>query len=224
MIHFQSAFQLTDFWLIFLIQVVLIDLQTNSKIAGLLPYLVNFVSAGVKVVSLELYQLTGLLYIIDALLRNQFIYLGPYVSISYSLFIRYCILFYVMHQIVYRIVTFMYIKNVLQLATFDTKRAKQHPQHSPVLDTIWKKGKEEDLESTWCQTVDDEMIVMNLTWGSVQGTAQNSQEWKAFVAARHASKHNWHWLTDWPKFAISLYRSKIWSSCIATEMNLQHTD
>ncbi|XP_041469521.1 TAF6-like RNA polymerase II p300/CBP-associated factor-associated factor 65 kDa subunit 6L [Lytechinus variegatus] len=72
-------------------KVVLVDLQTNSKIAGLLPYLVNFVSVGVKVVSLELYQLTGLLYIIDALVRNQFIYLGPYMIQLVST-VMYCIL------------------------------------------------------------------------------------------------------------------------------------
>ncbi|XP_071490153.1 TAF6-like RNA polymerase II p300/CBP-associated factor-associated factor 65 kDa subunit 6L [Diadema antillarum] len=67
------------------------DLQTSSKIACLLPSLVNFVSEGVKIVSLELHQLKGLLYVVDALVRNKFLYLGPYMIQLVSM-VMYCIL------------------------------------------------------------------------------------------------------------------------------------
>ncbi len=64
-----------------LFQAALQDLHVNNKISGLLPYLVNFVSCGVKMVSHDLVQLTRLLDIIDALTANPVMYLGPYVSI-----------------------------------------------------------------------------------------------------------------------------------------------
>lgn len=60
-----------------LMKIALEDLRTNSKIAPLLPYLVNFVSVGVKKVSHDLTQLTKLLYTVHALVCNQSLYLGP---------------------------------------------------------------------------------------------------------------------------------------------------
>lgn len=60
-----------------LMKIALDDLRTSSKIAPLLPYLVNFVSIGVKKVSHDLAQLTKLLYTVHALICNQSLYLGP---------------------------------------------------------------------------------------------------------------------------------------------------
>ncbi|XP_072032490.1 TAF6-like RNA polymerase II p300/CBP-associated factor-associated factor 65 kDa subunit 6L [Amphiura filiformis] len=67
------------------------DLHINNKIAGLLPYLVNFVSCGVKMVSHDLVQLTRLLDIVNALTSNPVMYLGPYLVQIVST-VMYCIL------------------------------------------------------------------------------------------------------------------------------------
>ncbi|XP_068027070.1 TAF6-like RNA polymerase II p300/CBP-associated factor-associated factor 65 kDa subunit 6L [Melanerpes formicivorus] len=61
-----------------LMKVALQDLQTNSKIAALLPYFVYVVS-GVKSVSHDLEQLSRLLHIARSLILNPFICLGSYV-------------------------------------------------------------------------------------------------------------------------------------------------
>lgn len=59
---------------------VLNDLASNSKVSPLLPYLVSFIESGVKTVSHDLNQLTRLLQAVDALQRNNYLYLGSYVS------------------------------------------------------------------------------------------------------------------------------------------------
>ncbi|NXH18637.1 TAF6L factor, partial [Bucco capensis] len=61
-----------------LMKVALQDLQTNSKIAALLPYFVYVVS-GVKSVSHDLEQLSRLLHIARSLIQNPFLCLGSYV-------------------------------------------------------------------------------------------------------------------------------------------------
>ncbi|NWX00540.1 TAF6L factor, partial [Caloenas nicobarica] len=58
--------------------VALQDLQSNSKIAALLPYFVYVVS-GVKSVSHDLEQLNRLLHIARSLIQNPFLCLGSYV-------------------------------------------------------------------------------------------------------------------------------------------------
>ncbi|KAM4722128.1 TAF6-like RNA polymerase II p300/CBP-associated factor-associated factor 65 kDa subunit 6L [Rhinophrynus dorsalis] len=60
-----------------LMKVALQDLQTNPKIAALLPYFVYVVS-GVKSVSHDLEQLSRLLQLVRSLLWNPFLYLGNY--------------------------------------------------------------------------------------------------------------------------------------------------
>ncbi|XP_069750279.1 TAF6-like RNA polymerase II p300/CBP-associated factor-associated factor 65 kDa subunit 6L isoform X2 [Narcine bancroftii] len=73
-----------------LMKVALQDLQSNSKIAALLPYFVYVVS-GVKSVSHDLEQLSRLLHIVKSLIRNPYLYLGSYLrSLLSSL--MYCIL------------------------------------------------------------------------------------------------------------------------------------
>ncbi|XP_071588777.1 TAF6-like RNA polymerase II p300/CBP-associated factor-associated factor 65 kDa subunit 6L [Heliangelus exortis] len=67
-----------------LMKVALQDLQTNSKIAALLPYFVYVVSGGerccgVKSVSHDLEQLNRLLHIARSLIQNPFLGLGSYV-------------------------------------------------------------------------------------------------------------------------------------------------
>ncbi|NXC24159.1 TAF6L factor, partial [Campylorhamphus procurvoides] len=61
-----------------LMKVALQDLQTNSKIAALLPYFVYVVS-GVKSVSHDLEQLNRLLHLARSLVLNPFLGLGSYV-------------------------------------------------------------------------------------------------------------------------------------------------
>ncbi|XP_040184918.1 TAF6-like RNA polymerase II p300/CBP-associated factor-associated factor 65 kDa subunit 6L isoform X2 [Rana temporaria] len=72
-----------------LMKVALQDLQTNPKIAALLPYFVYVVS-GVKSVSHDLEQLSRLLQLVRALLWNPYLYLGSY---GYSLMqsVLYCV-------------------------------------------------------------------------------------------------------------------------------------
>ncbi|NWY58801.1 TAF6L factor, partial [Chionis minor] len=71
-------------------QVALQDLQTNSKIAALLPYFVYVVS-GVKSVSHDLEQLNRLLHIARSLIQNPFLCLGSYVR-SLIASVMYCAL------------------------------------------------------------------------------------------------------------------------------------
>uniref|UniRef100_UPI00358F5586 TAF6-like RNA polymerase II p300/CBP-associated factor-associated factor 65 kDa subunit 6L n=1 Tax=Myxine glutinosa TaxID=7769 RepID=UPI00358F5586 len=71
-------------------KIALQDLQTNAKIASLLPYFVSFVGS-VKTVSHDLGQLSHLMYIVKSLLRNPYIYLGPFVHNLISS-VSYCIL------------------------------------------------------------------------------------------------------------------------------------
>ncbi|KAK2502645.1 hypothetical protein MC885_019916 [Smutsia gigantea] len=66
------------------------DLQTNSKIAALLPYFVYVVS-GVKSVSHDLEQLHRLLQVARSLVRNPHLCLGPYVR-SLVGSVLYCVL------------------------------------------------------------------------------------------------------------------------------------
>ncbi|XP_051901209.1 TAF6-like RNA polymerase II p300/CBP-associated factor-associated factor 65 kDa subunit 6L [Pristis pectinata] len=73
-----------------LMKVALQDLQSNSKIAALLPYFVYVVS-GVKSVSHDLDQLSRLLHIVKSLIRNPYLYLGSYIRSLVSS-IMYCIL------------------------------------------------------------------------------------------------------------------------------------
>ncbi|XP_053576049.1 TAF6-like RNA polymerase II p300/CBP-associated factor-associated factor 65 kDa subunit 6L isoform X2 [Bombina bombina] len=72
-----------------LMKVALQDLQTNSKIAALLPYFVYVVS-GVKSVSHDLEQLSRLLQLVRALLWNPFLYLGSY-GCSLMQSVLYCV-------------------------------------------------------------------------------------------------------------------------------------
>ncbi|KFP29191.1 TAF6-like RNA polymerase II p300/CBP-associated factor-associated factor 65 kDa subunit 6L, partial [Colius striatus] len=72
------------------VQVALQDLQTNSKIAALLPYFVYVVS-GVKSVSHDLEQLSRLLHIARSLIQNPFLCLGSYVR-SLIASVMYCAL------------------------------------------------------------------------------------------------------------------------------------
>ncbi|XP_036060227.1 TAF6-like RNA polymerase II p300/CBP-associated factor-associated factor 65 kDa subunit 6L isoform X2 [Onychomys torridus] len=73
-----------------LMKVALQDLQTNSKIAALLPYFVYVVS-GVKSVSHDLEQLHRLLQVARSLMRNPHLCLGPYVR-SLVGSVLYCVL------------------------------------------------------------------------------------------------------------------------------------
>ncbi|XP_069739211.1 TAF6-like RNA polymerase II p300/CBP-associated factor-associated factor 65 kDa subunit 6L [Phaenicophaeus curvirostris] len=73
-----------------LMKVALQDLQTNSKIAALLPYFVYVVS-GVKSVSHDLEQLNRLLHIARSLIQNPFLCLGSYVR-SLIASVMYCAL------------------------------------------------------------------------------------------------------------------------------------
>uniref|UniRef100_A0AAY4AKS9 TAF6-like RNA polymerase II p300/CBP-associated factor-associated factor 65 kDa subunit 6L n=1 Tax=Denticeps clupeoides TaxID=299321 RepID=A0AAY4AKS9_9TELE len=73
-----------------LMKVALLDLQTNSKIAALLPYFV-YVISGVKSVSHDLEQLNRLLHMVKSLVQNPYLYLGSYVRSLVSS-VMYCIL------------------------------------------------------------------------------------------------------------------------------------
>ncbi|XP_067170858.1 LOW QUALITY PROTEIN: TAF6-like RNA polymerase II p300/CBP-associated factor-associated factor 65 kDa subunit 6L [Apteryx mantelli] len=73
-----------------LMKVALQDLQSNSKIAALLPYFVYVVS-GVKSVSHDLEQLHRLLHIAGSLVQNPFLCLGSYVR-SLVASVTYCVL------------------------------------------------------------------------------------------------------------------------------------
>ncbi|XP_027562190.1 TAF6-like RNA polymerase II p300/CBP-associated factor-associated factor 65 kDa subunit 6L isoform X2 [Neopelma chrysocephalum] len=73
-----------------LMKVALQDLQTNSKIAALLPYFVYVVS-GVKSVSHDLEQLNRLLHLARSLVLNPFLGLGSYVC-SLIGSVLYCVL------------------------------------------------------------------------------------------------------------------------------------
>ncbi|XP_067877619.1 TAF6-like RNA polymerase II p300/CBP-associated factor-associated factor 65 kDa subunit 6L [Heterodontus francisci] len=73
-----------------LMKVALQDLQSNPKIAALLPYFVYVVS-GVKSVSHDLDQLNRLLHIVKSLIRNPYLYLGTYIKSLVSS-VMYCIL------------------------------------------------------------------------------------------------------------------------------------
>uniref|UniRef100_A0A8D0GCN2 TAF6-like RNA polymerase II p300/CBP-associated factor-associated factor 65 kDa subunit 6L n=1 Tax=Sphenodon punctatus TaxID=8508 RepID=A0A8D0GCN2_SPHPU len=73
-----------------LMKVALQDLQTNAKIAALLPYFVYVVS-GVKSVSHDLEQLSRLLHIARSLIQNPYLCLGSYVK-SLIASVMYCVL------------------------------------------------------------------------------------------------------------------------------------
>ncbi|XP_033962107.1 TAF6-like RNA polymerase II p300/CBP-associated factor-associated factor 65 kDa subunit 6L [Pseudochaenichthys georgianus] len=73
-----------------LMKVALLDLQSNSKIAALLPYFV-YVISGVKSVSHDLEQLNRLLHMVKSLVQNPNLYLGSYVRSLVSS-VMYCIL------------------------------------------------------------------------------------------------------------------------------------
>ncbi|XP_062372680.1 TAF6-like RNA polymerase II p300/CBP-associated factor-associated factor 65 kDa subunit 6L [Sardina pilchardus] len=73
-----------------LMKVALLDLQSSSKIAALLPYFV-YVISGVKSVSHDLEQLNRLLHMVRSLVQNPYLYLGSYVRSLVSS-VMYCIL------------------------------------------------------------------------------------------------------------------------------------
>uniref|UniRef100_A0A3P8Q0A7 TAF6-like RNA polymerase II p300/CBP-associated factor-associated factor 65 kDa subunit 6L n=1 Tax=Astatotilapia calliptera TaxID=8154 RepID=A0A3P8Q0A7_ASTCA len=73
-----------------LMKVALLDLQSNSKIAALLPYFV-YVISGVKSVSHDLEQLNRLMHMVKSLVQNPYLYLGSYVRSLVSS-VMYCIL------------------------------------------------------------------------------------------------------------------------------------
>ena len=60
-----------------LMKAALADLRTNPRIGPLLPYLVNFVSTGVKTLAHDVGQLKKLLHTIKALLHNRQLDLTP---------------------------------------------------------------------------------------------------------------------------------------------------
>nr|XP_006817968.1 PREDICTED: TAF6-like RNA polymerase II p300/CBP-associated factor-associated factor 65 kDa subunit 6L-like [Saccoglossus kowalevskii] len=74
-----------------IMKVALDDLRTNSKVSSLLPYLIQFVSVGVKKVNHDLGQLTKLMHIVMSLIYNPFVYLGPYLKRLVSS-VMYCIM------------------------------------------------------------------------------------------------------------------------------------
>ena len=45
-------------------------------------------------------------------------------------------------------------------------------------------------KNTWRRTVEGEVKSLRHTWGTIQKLAQNREEWRSFVAALHASRHN----------------------------------
>ena len=45
-------------------------------------------------------------------------------------------------------------------------------------------------KNTWRRTVENEMTNLHHTWGSIKKMAQDRREWRAFVAALHARRHN----------------------------------
>ena len=45
-------------------------------------------------------------------------------------------------------------------------------------------------KNTWRRMVEGELKTLHHTWGSIKTLAQNRQEWKSFVAALHANRHN----------------------------------
>ena len=55
---------------------------------------------------------------------------------------------------------------------------------------LMENGNEEDQKTTWRQNVEAELKEMNQTWGTVERMAKDRHQWKAFVAALHASRHN----------------------------------
>uniref|UniRef100_A0A665WLE5 TAF6-like RNA polymerase II p300/CBP-associated factor-associated factor 65 kDa subunit 6L n=2 Tax=Echeneis naucrates TaxID=173247 RepID=A0A665WLE5_ECHNA len=73
-----------------LMKVALLDLQSNAKIAALLPYFV-YVISGVKSVSHDLEQLNRLLHMVKSLVQNPYLYLGSYIRSLVSS-VMYCIL------------------------------------------------------------------------------------------------------------------------------------
>ena len=70
---------------------------------------------------------------------------------------------------------------------------RREPDSIPRIALHWTpegKRKRGRPKTTWRRTVEEEMKTMDLTWGSVQKLAQNRQEWRTFVAALHARRHN----------------------------------
>ncbi|KAI0215764.1 Histone H4 [Lamellibrachia satsuma] len=60
-----------------LMKLALTDLRINTKISPLLPYLINFVSNGVKTAIHDIRQLTKLLHTVRAVIGNPSLYLEP---------------------------------------------------------------------------------------------------------------------------------------------------
>ena len=55
---------------------------------------------------------------------------------------------------------------------------------------LMENGNEEDPKTTWRRTVEAELKEMNQTWGTVERIAKDCHQWRAFVAALDASRHN----------------------------------
>ncbi|XP_071962782.1 TAF6-like RNA polymerase II p300/CBP-associated factor-associated factor 65 kDa subunit 6L [Antedon mediterranea] len=62
-------------------KVALADLRSNSKIGSLLPFLLNFVSSNLSKVSHSLTQINKMLHILQSLVNNQSLFLGPYLNV-----------------------------------------------------------------------------------------------------------------------------------------------
>ena len=45
-------------------------------------------------------------------------------------------------------------------------------------------------KTTWRRTVEAELKEMNQTWGTIERMAKDCHQWRAFVAALHASRHS----------------------------------
>ena len=59
--------------------------------------------------------------------------------------------------------------------------------------TAWTpdgKRKRGRPKTTWRQTVEAVLNEMNQTWGTAEWMAKDRHQWRAFVAALHASRHN----------------------------------
>ncbi|XP_013406678.1 TAF6-like RNA polymerase II p300/CBP-associated factor-associated factor 65 kDa subunit 6L [Lingula anatina] len=76
-----------------LMRIALEDLRTNARILPLMPYLVNFISQGVRTVSHDVSQLTKLLHTVKAVISNPSLFLEPRPYLNHLVQgIMYCLL------------------------------------------------------------------------------------------------------------------------------------
>ena len=70
--------------------------------------------------------------------------------------------------------------------------AKTRKQHHPDSNhrTPEGRGKRGRPKNTWRPTTEGELKTLKHTWGTIQRLDPNTEEWRLFVAALHASRHN----------------------------------